>query len=600
MKKINIFLVFIFILMLSTNVFAINKWTIMVHLCADNDLNYFSYLDVNEMEQIGSTTGDNALEIVLLWDRNINETTYGDPNWDGTRIYTVKKDTDVNTVTSPYIDTEEKNMGDPQTAIDFANYCKTNHPAENYMYVFWDHGDGWSRNRDMSKNFSRGVCTDSSSDNDHLGTGELVTALSEMNKIFGKKLDIVGFDACLMQMIEVEHALKDYASYMIGSEQTEPGYGWSYNTFLEAFTTSPDDKEKILKTMVDSYINFYENWYQNHGNVLNNVTMSAVNLSKINTVSQNIKDFADYATKIFDYEGDAFRRALAGVTIYDTNNHVDLYHFIGILATYTKDTTLKQKCESLLESIYNAVVYNKVTQNNQVYPNYGLLDVADSFGIAAYFPLKGDFYDQSNYTQLDFAKDTGWNKLIEKYYGTTGVADQKGSITIKATDCKILCATKQSEGNYSYSKVDKAHFDYGYYSIIGNYPYSKYENNYYQIYFKFDFSSLKEHSSTIVIEDVEIYTKTGMNRILDREIIATLKEKLSKDYLLNEDLELLKDVKFSKRIEGDYLNNKVLKWIKGEEDNNGMVIGYDLFDKNNSYAKGFDIDDIEIYIKYRY
>jgi hypothetical protein len=42
------------------------------------------------------------------------------------------------------------------------------------------------------------------------------------------KLDIIGFDACLMAMYEVAAALAPYSKFLLGSELLEPGSGWDY------------------------------------------------------------------------------------------------------------------------------------------------------------------------------------------------------------------------------------------------------------------------------------------------------------------------------------------------------------------------------------
>jgi hypothetical protein len=42
------------------------------------------------------------------------------------------------------------------------------------------------------------------------------------------KLDIIGFDACLMAMYEVGSTLAPYAHYLLASELLEPGHGWDY------------------------------------------------------------------------------------------------------------------------------------------------------------------------------------------------------------------------------------------------------------------------------------------------------------------------------------------------------------------------------------
>jgi hypothetical protein len=42
------------------------------------------------------------------------------------------------------------------------------------------------------------------------------------------KLDIIGFDACLMAMYEVGSTLAPYGHHLLASELLEPGHGWDY------------------------------------------------------------------------------------------------------------------------------------------------------------------------------------------------------------------------------------------------------------------------------------------------------------------------------------------------------------------------------------
>lgn len=43
-----------------------------------------------------------------------------------------------------------------------------------------------------------------------------------------RRLDLIGFDACLMSMYEVGSALAPYARSLLASELLEPGHGWDY------------------------------------------------------------------------------------------------------------------------------------------------------------------------------------------------------------------------------------------------------------------------------------------------------------------------------------------------------------------------------------
>ena len=113
------------------------------------------------------------------------------------------------------------NMGLPETLTAFLNYCGENYPADHNVLILWDHGGGplW------------GYGVDELYDSDSLLLNEMRTAMDA--SVFkggadGKKLDLVGFDACLMGSLECMTIWQDYADYYVGSEELEPGDGWNY------------------------------------------------------------------------------------------------------------------------------------------------------------------------------------------------------------------------------------------------------------------------------------------------------------------------------------------------------------------------------------
>jgi hypothetical protein len=57
------------------------------------------------------------------------------------------------------------------------------------------------------------------------------------------KLDIIGFDACLMSMYEISAAMKPYTNYLLASELLEPGHGWDYRWFGNITTKTTSSTE---------------------------------------------------------------------------------------------------------------------------------------------------------------------------------------------------------------------------------------------------------------------------------------------------------------------------------------------------------------------
>ena len=54
----------------------------------------------------------------------------------------------------------------------------------------------------------------------------------ETTELIGQKLDILGFDSCVMGMLEVGYQFYDVAKTMISSEGSVPSAGWTYAKIL--------------------------------------------------------------------------------------------------------------------------------------------------------------------------------------------------------------------------------------------------------------------------------------------------------------------------------------------------------------------------------
>ncbi|NCS07920.1 MAG: hypothetical protein GPJ07_15740 [Microcystis aeruginosa G13-07] len=114
------------------------KWTIMIFMAADNDLERRADQDIHEMERFGST---DEVTIVVQVDRRGDTPNKAalrgkidkNPNWDEFEVKVV----------SDLEDIGETNTGDPEVLRDFIIFAVTNFPAERYGIVVWSHGSGW-------------------------------------------------------------------------------------------------------------------------------------------------------------------------------------------------------------------------------------------------------------------------------------------------------------------------------------------------------------------------------------------------------------------------------------------------------------------------
>jgi cysteine peptidase C11 family protein len=60
--------------------------------------------------------------------------------------------------------------------------------------------------------------------------------LGTAHQLLGRKVDMVGMDACLMTMLEVAYQIRDHAEILVGSE---PGDGRPYDTVLRDLAARP-------------------------------------------------------------------------------------------------------------------------------------------------------------------------------------------------------------------------------------------------------------------------------------------------------------------------------------------------------------------------
>jgi hypothetical protein len=250
-----------------------DDWTFMVYMIGDTNLEPYALDDIAEMASVGSTDDVN---IVALVDRSPDYTT--DPavdlaDWEDTRALRVEQD-HLEVIGEP----GELNMGDPATLTSFISESAANYPADHYALVLWDHGAGWP-----------GVGPDETDGDDVLELGEIDQALTDGLANAGiDKLDLMGFDACLMGTYEVASVIAEHADYMIGSQEVEPGHGWDYEE-LSVLTENPGSSATDLGSAV---LAGYEKQAEDWGTE-SDITLSLLDLSQIAGVQDAVTQLAD-------------------------------------------------------------------------------------------------------------------------------------------------------------------------------------------------------------------------------------------------------------------------------------------------------------------
>jgi len=410
------------------------KWTVMVFLNGKNNLEPAGLYNVNQMEKVGSTKDVNI--VVELGRLNGGGAAGTAENWTGARRLFIKKDNDPNKITSPGIEGGgNADMGDYKRVVDFINWARKYYPARKYMLILWDHGTGWMDPQQTTNPDNKGISFDDETNN-YIRTRQIGQILKDAGKV-----NVLAFDACLMQMGEVAFEVKDKTDVVVGSEEVVPGLGFPYSLFLGALAGNPDmSAETLGAATVESFKMFYDALNTNAaaaGKPVSGVQLSAIRSAKLGDFGTMVSAFAALAKEVNDT--DALQAARAGVMRYDIigknsdlqktiSFYGDLHNYAGLLAAALKGTegptkaaTLKRYAADLQNFIdKELVIDNKASGKDRLGR-----DMADSHGISIYLPpaearvpqekLEGIF--EGKYTDFEFDKATRWHDFINYLYG---------------------------------------------------------------------------------------------------------------------------------------------------------------------------------------
>ena len=381
------------------------EWTFMFYMDSDNDLESAQMNDLVEMMTVGSTANVN---IVALVDRNVsgdedagytNVPVGGLPNWTNTKLLFVQKGK-----LQQLADLGELNMGDGANLVSFIEQTAIKFPAKRYAVVFGNHGSAWP-----------GILHDESNNDDSLTMTELSASLAKATKTVGK-LEVVGFDACLMANYEVARTVAPYAKVLVASEELEPGNGWDYGPlFTRVNASATQDGFAIGKIIVDTYGAYYGR--DDQGNRDASITLSVTDLSKIEALNTAINDLAVIKQGYMKTGGRPNQlkvgRARSATEEYGSNGEgaaaaefFDIIHLATNLKSQSADPAIARTADAVIAATKAAVVY-KV--NGAAHLRSG--------GLSIFFPTKPDTMVKDGYIKHPFAVGFKWPLLLADYTG---------------------------------------------------------------------------------------------------------------------------------------------------------------------------------------
>jgi len=337
---------------------TLKKWTILLYLNGDEDSMQNDFIAAfHDIVNSGAGSTD-MVNIVSQFDRYIYNPMPDFGRWTIAHRFYLKpgmEPTEANAVTD-WGDGQggrEVDMADTDVLSAFIKWAVACYPAEHYLLLIGDHGYGW-----------QGMNIDMTSFGRFTSLVRLREALANSQVHF----DILALDACVMQMAEVAHELRNSrVDYLVASENL--GTTWPLAEILEFITKNPQISSFNLgKKIVDLY--------QDSNSGKHNVTLSVLDMKGVSSLSESIQSLR------------------------------------GAMIDQSPFTTVQEKAQAVVNLFQAVVLYARSSP-----------DCMDEHGLSIYFPPPDPegyipslfFY---NYTGevTSFAVDIGWRDFLFAYF----------------------------------------------------------------------------------------------------------------------------------------------------------------------------------------
>lgn len=426
------------------------EWTVMVYMNAKNSLECFGFRNFSQMADVGSNDKVNMLVDFGRPKRHLicEESPQA---WSGVLRYRVTakmKPTIQNSLPAfRRMNGPRSDMGSEKNLSEFIGWSMKQYPANHYLLIIWNHGQGFrlefarsprggtaalakatlADNRPQVSGGVRSVSFDDDSGN-HLFNSDITQALRENGS---QPIDVLGFDACLMAMLETGYQMKSVAHHLIGSEELEPGSGWNYTTLLKSLEGQSPTVSSLAKDLEATY---------QRENEEQHATLALINLDVVDSLAKAVSEWSDLLAQALKddskktHERDALAKARNESKPYGKwydnsdaalQTSVDLHRLAALDAMYSGDPGIQAAATKVVHLIEdsNLVGSRYASEDSDDQHGYG------SWGLAIYFPnslasFNADSANSPGYIvgntdhPVLFVDKERWATLLQIYYST--------------------------------------------------------------------------------------------------------------------------------------------------------------------------------------
>ena len=402
------------------------KWTILIYFAGDNNLSEECVFALKEMQAVGT----NDYDVLVQFD----PAGRGNPtrrfHFRGLTAHKSLEELEIKQL-------DETDTGARSTLVNFLTQGMNAFRADYYMVVLSGHGGGADEDyflRDEDRPQS-------------LVPRSL--SMPDFNRVFreralagalkGRRINILGLDACVMSMIEICYELRNSkVDLLAGSEGYTLNAGWPYGSLLSLINKDPHiDPESLARQLPQLYTDAYEEY--DIGGI--SADLSVLKVSEVRVLKAKIKKLASAMRKQLSSSikndqfglSTEFRRAIVLAhwlaQSYNGEQCVDLYDFCECLLKCCEleqysHTSIIKACNDVMEAIGRIVLGSKNTGSDFQYSN----------GVSIYFPWS-EVEIAPHYKYLDFVAGEagakkenrkGWYTFLLRYVKATQRAPRPG------------------------------------------------------------------------------------------------------------------------------------------------------------------------------
>jgi hypothetical protein len=406
---------------------ADNHTLFMTYMAADNNLHYFAWSNIKQMAAVGSN--QNVTIVVQL-----NEPGYHKK----TQRYLIEKNQAILLNEADVNAGKKFNTGDPQTLIDFCVDTIKKFPANRIVLDLWNHGSGCVDPQkvktanlhelfqlnpndmmlELNRNYEflekiyggdfRGICFDDTY-RSYLSNEKLAYALKTIHEKTQRTFDIIGLDACMMQMVEFGTIIQPYTTFMVGSQEVEIGTGWNYEDLLSPFRHTQQTPVELAKHIVTCYQRTYSR-------ITHDYTLSAADLTVLPELVNNINHAGELLIECLKSPNaiDVFNmlqtcRNKKYCTCFDEPSYIDLGHFYTNILTYLDQYTMKNN--PTIQKLIKTLKDGLTIIDKMIIANVTGRNLKKATGLSIYFPEK---HLHPSYLKAPFTTDK-WTNLIKTF-----------------------------------------------------------------------------------------------------------------------------------------------------------------------------------------